>query len=101
MSGYSQGALVLRSTAETLPANTMAKINSVVTFGDPGNPKPIPNADRKSMIICAADDAVCKGGFINVAHLTYGDNATMAAQFVMQQARGECTCIQTYEFSRS
>lgn len=88
MSGYSQGALVLRSTAQSLPADTMAKINSVVTFGDPGNPGPIPKAAGKSMIICAPDDAVCSGGFINVAHLTYGDNATMAAQFVMKQAGG-------------
>ncbi|KAF1828557.1 cutinase [Decorospora gaudefroyi] len=88
MSGYSQGALVLRSTAESLPADTMAKINSVVTFGDPGNPDPIPQADGKSMIICAPDDAVCSGGFINVAHLTYGDNADEAARFVMQQAAG-------------
>jgi cutinase len=83
MSGYSQGALVLRRTAESLPADTMAKINSVVTFGDPENPRPIPKANGKSMIICAADDAVCSGGFINIAHLTYGDNATAAAQFVM------------------
>lgn len=66
----------------------MAKINSVVTFGDPVNPAPIPKADGKFMIICAPDDAVCSGGFINVAHLTYGDNATMAAQFAMQQAEG-------------
>jgi hypothetical protein len=67
----------------------MAKINSIVTFGDPGNPGPIPKADNKSMIICAADDAVCKGGFINVAHLTYGANTTTAAKFVMRQAGGE------------
>ncbi|RMZ71358.1 cutinase [Pyrenophora seminiperda CCB06] len=94
MPGYSQGALVLRSTADTLPATTMSKINSVVTFGDPRNPAPITGASGKSLVICQADDSVCKGGFINVAHLTYGANATMAAQFVIQNANGE------WEYSR-
>ncbi|KAM0323501.1 hypothetical protein ACHAQA_008781 [Verticillium albo-atrum] len=86
MSGYSQGALVLRSTADTLPAATMAKINSVVTFGDPRNPDPITGGEGKTLIVCQANDSVCSGGFINVAHLTYGANATAAAQFVVQRA---------------
>ncbi|KAH7133369.1 cutinase [Dactylonectria estremocensis] len=89
MSGYSQGALVVRSTADTLPADTMAKINSVLTFGDPRNPDPITGADGKTMIICQENDSVCSGGFINVAHLTYGANATVAAQFVVQRASSE------------
>jgi cutinase len=89
MSGYSQGALVVRSTADTLPADIMAKIDSVLTFGDPRNPNPITGADGKTMIICQANDSVCSGGFINVAHLTYGANATMAAQFVVERANGE------------
>ncbi|KAL1597154.1 hypothetical protein SLS60_008736 [Paraconiothyrium brasiliense] len=86
MSGYSQGALVLRSTANSLPADTMAKVNSVVTFGDPGNPDAITGAEGKTLIICHENDAVCKGGFITVDHLTYADNATTAAQFVVQKA---------------
>ncbi|KAM0283107.1 hypothetical protein ACHAQH_002711 [Verticillium albo-atrum] len=86
MSGYSQGALVVRSTADTLPAETMVKVNSVLTFGDPRNPAPITGADGKTLIICQANDAVCSGGFINVAHLTYGANANVAAEFVVQRA---------------
>ncbi|GJC83077.1 cutinase [Colletotrichum liriopes] len=57
MSGYSQGALVVRSTAETLPAETMAKINSVLTFGDPRNPAAISGAESKTKITCHENDA--------------------------------------------
>ncbi|KXJ85012.1 cutinase, partial [Microdochium bolleyi] len=83
MSGYSQGALVVRSTADSLPADTMSKINSVVTFGDPRNQTPITGGEGKTMVVCLPDDAVCSGGFINIAHLTYGSEAPAAAQFVV------------------
>ncbi|KAK7423040.1 hypothetical protein QQX98_001330 [Neonectria punicea] len=86
MSGYSQGALVVRSTADSLPAETMSKVNSIVTFGDPRNQTPITGGEGKTMVVCLADDSVCNGGFINVAHLTYGSEADAAAQFVVQQA---------------
>ncbi|PNH43695.1 hypothetical protein VD0004_g3840 [Verticillium dahliae] len=88
MAGYSQGALVVRSTAAALPAGTMAKVSSVVTFGDPRNPAPIAGANGKTLILCQPNDAVCSGGFITVAHLTYGANATAAAAFVVQKAHG-------------
>lgn len=86
MSGYSQGALVVRSTADSLPAETMARINSVVTFGDPRNQTPIIGGGGKTMVICLPEDSVCQGGFINIAHLTYGSEASAAAEFVMQLA---------------
>ncbi|KAF6820410.1 cutinase [Colletotrichum musicola] len=86
VSGYSQGALVVRSTAQSLPAATMAKISSVVLFGDPGNPSPVPGAEGKTKVFCHEDDAVCKGGFITVDHLTYAEDASAAAQFVLQRA---------------
>ncbi|KAH7119579.1 cutinase [Dendryphion nanum] len=89
MSGYSQGALVLRSTADSLPVGTMSKINSVVTFGDPRNQTAITGASGKSMVICQENDSVCSGGFINIEHLTYGANATTAAQFVLQKVNGK------------
>ncbi|KAK1703641.1 cutinase [Colletotrichum lupini] len=89
MSGYSQGALVVRSTANTLPAATMAKINSVLTFGDPGNPNAVTGAEGKTKIICHENDAVCSGGFITVDHLTYAEDADAAAQFVLQMASGK------------
>jgi cutinase len=90
LSGYSQGALVLRSTADTLPAATLASISSIVTFGDPRNPQPITGGEGKTLIVCQESDAVCSGGFINVAHLTYGANATVAARFVVEKANCEC-----------
>ncbi|KAL0944833.1 cutinase [Colletotrichum truncatum] len=86
MSGYSQGALVVRSTADSLPIDTMSKVNSVVTFGDPRNPSRITGAGNKSLIICHENDAVCSGGFITIDHLTYAEDASGAAQFVMQRA---------------
>ncbi|OHW96995.1 cutinase [Colletotrichum incanum] len=88
MSGYSQGALVVRSAAETLPAEIMAKINAVLTFGDPRNPAAIPGAEGKTKIICHENDAVCSGGFITIDHLTYGEDVSAAAQFVLQKASG-------------
>ncbi|KAF2684258.1 carbohydrate esterase family 5 protein [Lentithecium fluviatile CBS 122367] len=87
MSGYSQGALVVRSTAASLPAETMAKINSVVTFGDPGNQTAITGAEGKRLTVCHENDAVCSGGFITVDHLTYAEDADTAAQFVIQKAQ--------------
>ena len=86
MSGYSQGALVVRSTADSLPADTMSQVSSVVTFGDPRNQTSITGAEGKTLIICHENDAVCSGGFITIDHLTYGEDATTAAQFVIQQA---------------
>ncbi|PVI02981.1 carbohydrate esterase family 5 protein [Periconia macrospinosa] len=86
VSGYSQGALVVRGTAEALPADVMSKVSSVVTFGDPRNPTAITGAEGKTLIVCHEDDAVCSGGFITVDHLTYADDADSAARFVVQKA---------------
>jgi poly(3-hydroxyalkanoate) synthetase len=36
MSGYSQGGQLVHNAAKLLPASTMAKVSSVVIFGDPG-----------------------------------------------------------------
>lgn len=89
MSGYSQGALVVRSTADAVPAQTMARVDSVVTFGDPGDQAPITGAEGKTLVICREDDAVCDGGFINIDHLNYGANVSTAAQFVVDRVDGE------------
>ncbi|KAL5392902.1 hypothetical protein DPSP01_000597 [Paraphaeosphaeria sporulosa] len=88
VSGYSQGALVVRGTAASLPADTMSRVSSVVTFGDPRNQTAITGAEGKTLTICHENDAVCSGGFITVDHLTYADNADEAAQFVVGKAQG-------------
>lgn len=67
----------------------MSKISSVVTFGDPRNMAAITGADGKTLVICHENDSVCNGGFINIDHLTYGDDATAAAQFVIQKGDSE------------
>jgi len=36
MSGYSQGGQLVHNAAKLLPVSTMAKVSSVVIFGDPG-----------------------------------------------------------------
>lgn len=49
----------------------------------------ITGADGKTLVICHENDSVCNGGFINIDHLTYGDDATAAAQFVIQKGDSE------------
>ncbi|GJC99383.1 cutinase [Colletotrichum higginsianum] len=90
MSGYSRGALVVRSTAEPeqWPRSTRS-----LTFGDPRHLAVIPGADGKTKITCHENDAVCSGGFITVDHLTYGEDASVAARFVVQRASGELVSL--------
>jgi cutinase len=84
LSGYSQGGQLVHNAAAMLPASTMAKVSSVVIFGDPQNGKPVANVTAANVkIICHPRDNICQGGdLIRVPHLTYGLNAADAAQFV-------------------
>ena len=53
LSGYSQGAQLVHQAAAALPANTTAKISSVVLFGDPKNGTAIQGiAADKVLTIC-------------------------------------------------
>jgi cutinase len=79
---------VVRGTAASLTADTMSKVSSVVTFGDPRNQTAITGAEGKTLIVCHEDDAVCSGGFITVDHLTYADDADTAAKFVVSKVDG-------------
>ncbi|RDW72922.1 hypothetical protein BP6252_06829 [Coleophoma cylindrospora] len=86
MSGYSQGGQIVHNAANLLPAATMAKVNSVVIFGDPDFGTPVTGA-VKQKIICHADDNICQhGDLILLSHLTYGENAQEAATFVAASA---------------
>lgn len=88
MSGYSQGGQVVHNTADALGDSVMAKINSVVIFGDPKSQTPVAGAEGKTLIICHQADDICRNGdLILPAHLTYGLlNATQAGQFVAKMA---------------
>ena len=84
LSGYSQGAMVVHNAASQsgFPA---AKIAGVVLFGDPLNGSAVKGVDSsKVKEICANGDALCSGGgvVITPAHLSYGNNAQEAADFV-------------------
>lgn len=102
MSSYSQGALVVRSTAPSLPAETMAKINSVLPFGDLRNRAAITRAEGKILTVCHENDAMCSGGFVAVERLACIEDAGTAARFVIQEAQGERTpwSIETLHASR-
>ena len=88
MSGYSQGGQIVHNAAKLLPADTMAKVSSVVIFGDPKNGQPVAGASAaKTLVICHAGDDICQGGaLILLPHITYAENANQAAAFVIAQA---------------
>lgn len=69
----------------------MAKVSSVVIFGDPDNPQPVTGASAaQTKVFCAQGDAICAGqALVLPPHLSYGQNAGEAAQFVMQNAAGK------------
>ncbi|KAF3763112.1 family 5 carbohydrate esterase [Cryphonectria parasitica EP155] len=87
MSGYSQGAQVVHLAASDLAAATMEKVSAVVTFGDPDSDTAVANIDSsKVLIICHEGDDICDfGDLILLPHLTYAENATAAAAFVVEQ----------------
>lgn len=104
MSGYSQGGQLVHNAAAMMPAAMMAKVSSVVIFGDPGqcrfsrccelqltpidNGKPVAGASAaKTKVICHTGDNICAGGdAILTPHLTYSTDAGTAAAFVATAA---------------
>jgi cutinase len=87
LSGYSQGAQVVRKACTMLGAATAAGLNSVVMFGDPGNGTSVPGVDAARVFTaCHAGDNICKGGSLVLPpHLNYSSDAPAAAMFVMQK----------------
>ncbi|KAL8690628.1 MAG: hypothetical protein Q9218_003962 [Villophora microphyllina] len=83
LSGYSQGGFVVHKAGSSLSATPPA---AAVIFGDPQNGSPVANvpaADLKEY--CAAGDGVCgtpRTYQITAAHLSYGNNASDAANFI-------------------
>ena len=85
ITGYSQGAILVHSTA-----NQYGKpIAAAVTFGDPQKgqtPKGVSPGNFKTF--CAQGDPVCLNGGNVAAHLSYGNDAPAAAQFIKQATSG-------------
>lgn len=87
MSGYSQGGQLVHKAASIVGAAGMAKVSSVVIFGDPLNGQPVTGAETKTKVVCHDGDDICKGGdLVLLPHLTYSLDAGDAATFVAQQA---------------
>jgi hypothetical protein len=91
LSGYSQGAQVVRKACALLNNSTVGatstSLSSVVLFGDPANGTAVPGvaADRV-FTACHAGDRICEGGVLVLpAHLNYSGDAPAAAMFVMQK----------------
>lgn len=87
MSGYSQGAQVVHNAAAILPAAMMARVSSVVTFGDPKSDEQVQGAEGKTLVLCNPGDNICDGGAIILApHITYVAQVGDAASFVLSKA---------------
>lgn len=84
--GYSQGGLVIHN-AFSDQGLSASLVSAAIIFGDPFNGLPVgdlPASDVKEF--CATGDDVCNGNgtfAITAAHLTYGSNATEAAQWIV------------------
>ncbi|KAF7174038.1 hypothetical protein CNMCM5623_006340 [Aspergillus felis] len=79
--GYSQGAMVVHNAASSLAEGQIA---AAVLFGDPFKDQAVGKvaaADVKEY--CASGDPVCLNGVNVLAHLSYGDDAAEAAQFLI------------------
>ncbi|KAK4188749.1 cutinase-domain-containing protein [Podospora australis] len=88
MSGYSNGALIVRNSATVLTDLTMRKVSSVVLFGDPRYPEPVPNVSNSKLLnICHNGDSVCRLGsnMVLLSHFLYVRDVEKAAEFVISR----------------
>ncbi|OIW27750.1 cutinase [Coniochaeta ligniaria NRRL 30616] len=85
MSGYSQGGQLVHNAAAQLPASVTANVAAAVIFGDPDNGTAVQGVPAaRTDIICHAGDNICQhGDLILLPHLTYGQDAGAAADFVV------------------
>ncbi|KFY43810.1 hypothetical protein V494_01804 [Pseudogymnoascus sp. VKM F-4513 (FW-928)] len=85
--GYSQGTAVVDNSIQEIDAAVVAQIKGVVLFGFTRN---LQDGERipgyptdQTKVFCATGDLVCNGTLtITAAHLTYGADASAAAQFL-------------------
>ncbi|KAL3481335.1 cutinase-domain-containing protein [Aspergillus californicus] len=82
LGGYSQGAMVVHNAAGKLSSG---QVVGAVTFGDPFKAQQ-PDNIAKFKTFCASGDPVCLDGANIMAHLSYGSDATEAAQFLVNAA---------------
>ncbi|CBF83913.1 uncharacterized protein ANIA_10346 [Aspergillus nidulans FGSC A4] len=82
LGGYSQGAMVVHNAASKLSSG---QVVGAVTFGDPFKSQKPDNIDQFKTF-CASGDPVCLNGANVMAHLSYGNDAQTAAQFLVSAA---------------
>ncbi|PSK55227.1 hypothetical protein B9Z65_2616 [Elsinoe australis] len=88
LSGYSQGATVVHNAVQK-SGFAAGNVAAAVLFGDPllrQSVGSVPTAKVKEY--CASGDGVCQTGTfsISAAHLSYGSDASAAADFIIQTA---------------
>jgi cutinase len=84
LGGYSQGAMVVHDAAKKLADGQVA---GAVLFGDPFKDQAVAKvAKANTKEYCAQGDPVCLNGVNVLAHLSYGNQAKDAAQFLIQAA---------------
>lgn len=84
LGGYSEGAMVVHKAMSMLSADQVA---AAVLFGDPLKMQSVGKlSSNKVKEFCAIGDPVCENGANAMAHLTYGNDAGSAAQFLTQRA---------------
>lgn len=82
LGGYSQGAMVVHKAASSLSGG---QVVGAVTFGDPFKDQN-PDGIQQFKTFCASGDPVCLNGGNVMAHLSYGDDASTAAKFLVNAA---------------
>ncbi|CAG8976835.1 hypothetical protein HYALB_00009100 [Hymenoscyphus albidus] len=83
LSGYSQGAQLLHKAARSLSAAVTRKVAAVVLFGDPNNGQAVGTISNSLVLNnCHVNDIICTGRGGAEAHLTYGEDAEAASNFI-------------------
>ncbi|KAJ5548490.1 cutinase-domain-containing protein [Penicillium frequentans] len=84
LGGYSEGAMVVHNAASSLTADQVA---AAVLFGDPLKAESVGKLSTSDVKeFCATGDPVCENGENVMAHLSYGSDATEAAEFLIKAA---------------
>lgn len=82
--GYSQGAQLAHNAAGKFSPEVTSRVDAAVVFGDPKKLEPLGDIpSNKVLSICHTGDIICN--YIGGAgpHLTYSQDASQAASFVM------------------
>ena len=85
VSGYSQGAMVVHNAFSSQGLSS-SQIAATILFGDPLISQSVGDLpDNKVKEFCASEDTICgqPTGDINGSHLSYGDAADAAAEFII------------------